>query len=120
MKIGLIREWKQPADKRVALTPALCAELKQKYPQVDIVVEESPDRTYTSAEYRIEGIEVVTDMTDCDVLLGIKEVPIDKLIPNKTYLFFSHTVKEQEYNRPLLQAVLAKNISLIDLSLIHI
>ena len=114
MKIGLIREWKQPADKRVALTPALCAELKQKYPQVDIVVEESPDRTYTSAEYRSEGIEVVTDMTDCDVLLGIKEVPIDKLIPNKTYLFFSHTVKEQEYNRPLLQAVLDKNISLID------
>ncbi|MDC0104766.1 hypothetical protein OAJ52_02175 [Bacteroidia bacterium] len=88
MKIGLIREWKQPADKRVALTPALCAELKQKYPQVDIVVEESPDRTYTSAEYRSEGIEVVTDMADCDVLVGIKEVPIDKLIPNKTYLFF--------------------------------
>jgi hypothetical protein len=53
-------------------------------------------------------------MTDCDILIGIKEVPIEKLIPNKTYFFFSHTIKAQEYNRSLLQAVIAKNISLID------
>jgi saccharopine dehydrogenase (NAD+, L-lysine-forming) len=114
MKIGLIREWKQPADKRVALTPEQCQKFKTKYPQVELVVEQSPDRTYTDQEYNAVGIEVITDMTDCDILIGIKEVPIDKLIPNKSYLFFSHTIKEQEYNRDLLQAVLAKNINLID------
>ncbi|MGB1038626.1 MAG: alanine dehydrogenase, partial [Bacteroidia bacterium] len=114
MKIALIREWKQPADKRVALTPELCAELKNKYPKVDIVVEKSPDRTYTEADYTSQGIEVVDDVSDCDILIGIKEVPIDKLIPNKTYLFFSHTIKAQPYNRPLLQAILEKNITFID------
>jgi alanine dehydrogenase len=114
MKIGIIREWKQPADKRVALTPDQCKEFKVKYPTVELVIEQSPDRTYTELDYTSAGMEVVTDLTDCDILIGIKEVPIDKLIPNKTYLFFSHTIKAQEYNRDLLQAILAKNISLID------
>ncbi|MDA8886011.1 NAD(P)-dependent oxidoreductase [Bacteroidia bacterium] len=114
MKIGLIREWKQPADKRVALTPELCLEFKKRHPKVELVVEKSPDRTYLESEYEKAGVLVVSDVTDCDVLIGIKEVPVDKLIPNKTYLFFSHTIKAQPYNRDLLQAILEKNISLID------
>ena len=114
MKIGLIREWKQPADKRVALTPDLCKEFKVRYPMVELVVEESPDRTFLAKEYIDAGIPVVKDVSDCDILIGIKEVPIDKLIPNKTYLFFSHTIKAQPYNRDLLLAILEKNISLID------
>ena len=114
MKIGLIREWKQPADKRVGLTPELCSAFLKKYPNVELVAEESPDRTYASAEYEAAGVKVVRNVEDCDILIGIKEVPIDKLIPNKTYLFFSHTIKAQSYNRELLQAVLDKNISLID------
>ena len=88
MKIGLIREWKAPADKRAALTPALCSEFKNRYPQVELVVETSLDRTFTDQEYEAAGVKVVSDMGDCDILLGIKEVPLDKLIPNKTYLFF--------------------------------
>jgi len=114
MKIGLIREWKAPADKRAALTPALCSEFKNRYPQVELVVETSLDRTFTDQEYEAAGVKVVSDMGDCDILLGIKEVPLDKLIPNKTYLFFSHTIKEQAYNKELLQEVLAKKITLID------
>lgn len=114
MKIGLIKEWKQPADKRVALTPELCAEFIKTYPSVEIAVESSTDRTFTDKEYKEVGVSVQTDMTDCDILVGIKEVPIDKLIPNKTYLFFSHTIKAQPYNRPLLQAILQKNITFID------
>lgn len=114
MKIGLIREWKQPADKRVALTPEQCAAFKQRYPKVELVVEDSPDRTFSKKEYEDVGIPVVKDVSDCDILVGIKEVPIDKLIPNKTYLFFSHTIKAQPYNRDLLLAILDKNISLID------
>ncbi|MDA8929770.1 NAD(P)-dependent oxidoreductase [Bacteroidia bacterium] len=114
MKIGLIREWKKPADKRVALTPQQCAALVKTYPNLELVVEESPDRTFTAQEYTDAGIAVVNDVADCDVLAGIKEVPTDKLIANKTYFFFSHTIKAQAYNRGLLQAVLEKNISLID------
>ncbi|PCJ65257.1 MAG: alanine dehydrogenase [Bacteroidetes bacterium] len=114
MKIGLVREWKQPADKRVALTPELCVEFKKRFPDTELVVEASPERTYLAKEYEAVGIPTVKDVNDCDILIGIKEVPIDKLIPNKTYLFFSHTIKAQPYNRDLLQAILEKNISLID------
>ena len=89
MKIGLIREWKVPADKRVALTPALCSEFKNRYPHVELLVESSLDRTFTDQEYAAAGVMVISDMSDCDILLGIKEVPVGKLIPNKTYLFFS-------------------------------
>ncbi|MEY2923803.1 MAG: hypothetical protein RLZZ337_343 [Bacteroidota bacterium] len=114
MKIGLIKEWKQPADKRVALTPQLCKAFTNKYPEVDLVIESSKDRTFKDEEYIELGFQVSTELSDCDILLGIKEVPIDKLIDGKTYLFFSHTIKAQAYNRKLLQAIIAKNISIID------
>ena len=114
MKIGLLREWKKPADKRVALTPDQCVQFLNKFPEVDLVVEKSPDRTFPDKAYTKLGIAVAKDISDCDVLFGIKEVPIEKLIPNKTYCFFSHTIKAQAYNRDLLQAILEKNITLID------
>lgn len=114
MKIGLIREWKQPADRRVGLSPALCSLFKTRFPGLNLVVESSPERAFNNSEYEHVGVPVQTDMTDCDILIGIKEVPIDKLIPNKTYMFFSHTIKEQAYNRNLLKAILAKKIQLID------
>ena len=93
MKIGVVREGKVPPDQRVPLTPAQCAELKRLYPEVELVVEASEVRRITDDEYREEGIEVVDTLVgaDCDVLLGVKEVPLDQLIPDTTYLFFSHT-----------------------------
>jgi alanine dehydrogenase len=114
MKIGLLREWKEPADKRVALTPDQCVQFTNKFPEIELVVEKSPDRTFSDRIYKKHGIAVVSDVSDCDILFGIKEVPIGKLIPNKTYFFFSHTIKEQAYNRDLLRAILEKNITLID------
>jgi len=60
------------------------------------------------------GIDVVNDISDCDVLFGVKEVPVDDLIPNKSYFFFSHTIKKQPHNRKLLQDILEKNIDLYD------
>ncbi|WP_373396041.1 hypothetical protein V8V91_15650 [Algoriphagus halophilus] len=60
------------------------------------------------------GCQVVDDLSDCDVVFGVKEVPIDQLIPGKTFFFFSHTIKKQPYNRALLKAVLDKNIRLLD------
>ena len=113
MKIGLIHEGKIPADNRVALTPAKCAFIERLF-ACKIIVEPSPTRCFSDAEYKAEGIEVSSDLSDCDFLMGIKEVPIDRLVAEKSYLFFSHTIKKQPHNRPLLQATLEKKITLID------
>ncbi|WP_089379290.1 NAD(P)-dependent oxidoreductase [Lutibacter flavus] len=114
MKIGIINERKNPPDRRVVLSPKECKRLLKKYPQLTIKVESSDNRFFTDEDYVNQGVEVVKDVSDCDVLLGVKEVPIEFLIPNKKYFFFSHTIKKQEYNRKLLQAILAKNIELYD------
>ncbi|MGB0247930.1 MAG: NAD(P)-dependent oxidoreductase [Flavobacteriales bacterium] len=118
MKIGVLREGKVPPDQRVPLTPAQCAELKRSYPDVELVVESSEVRRITDDEYRAEGIDVVKDLSGCDVLLGVKEVPLDELIPDTTYLFFSHTYKLQPYNAKLLRTIVDKRIRLIDYELI--
>ncbi len=114
MKIGLKKERKNPPDKRVVLPPQVCVKAMSMYPELQIVAESSDIRAYTDQEYRDKGIEVTDDISDCDVILGVKEVPIDALIPNKKYFFFSHTIKHQAYNRKLLQAILKKNIELYD------
>ncbi len=114
MKIGIIKEGKQPIDKRVPLTPSQCAFLLKTYPELNLAVQPSPIRAFADDEYSAEGIALQEDLSDCDVLLGVKEVPVDQLIPHKTYLFFSHTYKKQPYNKALLQAILAKKIRLID------
>lgn len=114
LTIGLIREGKTPADSRVALIPDQCRFIQQTFPHIAIKVQASDSRCYSNDEYKKAGIEVTEDMSDCDVLLGIKEVPVPMLIPNKTYLFFSHTKKKQAHNQKLLRAVLDKNITLID------
>jgi len=114
MKIGILKERKNPPDRRVVFSPKKCAELLKKYPQMEIKVESSDSRFFTDEDYKKEGIGVFEDVSDCDVLLGVKEVPIDNLIPNKKYFFFSHTIKKQKYNRNLLKAILSKNIELYD------
>ncbi len=116
--IGLIREGKTPPDKRVPLTPKKCAEAQSNFADLRIVVQSSSERSYSDQEYRDLGLEVRDDISDCDVLMGVKEVPLSQLIPNKTYLFFSHTVKKQPANRDLLREVLKKNITLIDYELL--
>ncbi|MBD8489676.1 alanine dehydrogenase [Echinicola sp. CAU 1574] len=115
MKIGLIKEGKIPVDRRVAFSPEQLKDLNETYEgQAVFVVQKSDLRAYIDEEYLNAGIELVSDVSDCDVLMGIKEVPIDQLIADKTYFFFSHTIKAQPYNRGLLRAVLEKNIRLID------
>lgn len=113
IKIGIIREGKVPPDKRVPLTPEQCAEARDSF-NLSVAVQPSPVRCFTDEQYAALGIPLQEDLGDCDILLGVKEVPVDMLIPGKTYLFFSHTIKKQPYNRKLLQAVLEKGISLID------
>ena len=112
--IGLIREGKIPADNRVALTPGQCKWLQKNVQGLKIRVQQSPNRCFSDQEYQDAGIEVTDDLSDCSILLGIKEVPVSMLIPNKTYLFFSHTKKKQAYNQALMYAMVEKAITLID------
>ena len=114
MKFGIIKERKSPPDRRVVFSPKKLQEFKNKFPEASIKVESSPIRVFSDESYEKAGLEVVSDVTDCDVLIGVKEVPISALVPNKKYFFFSHTIKKQPYNRKLLQAVLEKNIELYD------
>lgn len=114
IKIGLIREGKVPPDHRVPLTPKQCKSIQAIYPNVEIIVQPSPIRAYKDEEYTAEGIRLKEDLSECDIILGVKEVKVEDLIPNKKYLFFSHTIKKQPYNRDLLRAILEKKIHLID------
>ena len=116
MRIGIIREGKTPPDQRVPLTPAQCAAVLERFPYIELVVQPSDVRRITDAEYVDAGVELSEDMTGCDVLFGVKEVPVDQLIPDKTYFFFSHTFKLQPYNAKLLRACLDKRIRLKDIN----
>jgi len=114
IRIGLIREFKVPTDNRVAFIPAQCKWIHQQFPDVRITVQSSPDRCYADREYISAGIEVRENVDDCDILFGIKEVQEERLIPDKTYCFFSHTKKKQDYNRNLFKTILKNKITLID------
>lgn len=114
IRIALIREGKIPPDKRVPFSPLQVEEILQEFPKVEVVCQQSEIRCFKDSEYAALDIPVKEDVSDCDILMGIKEVPVHLLIPQKTYLFFSHTIKRQPYNRKLLKAILEKNIRLID------
>lgn len=114
MKFAIIKERKNPPDKRVVLSPKACKRLTEIFPDVEVKIERSAIRAFSDDEYADEGLTVTDEVADCDVFIGVKEVPLEALIPNKKYFFFSHTIKKQPYNRKLLQAILEKNIELYD------
>jgi alanine dehydrogenase len=113
-KIGIIKEGKSPADSRVALTPSQCKWIQETYPDCRVKVQRSENRCFSDREYSFSGIEVADSVEDCDILLGIKEVPHYQIIREKKYLFFSHTCKKQPHNQKLLQTILEKGCTLID------
>lgn len=112
--LGIIREGKVPPDKRVPLTPKQCKQVETKFPNVKVIVQPSQVRAYKDEDYLAEGITVQEDLSVCDLIAGVKEVNIGDLIPNKKFMFFSHTFKKQPYNRNLLKAILDNKIQLID------
>lgn len=111
---AIIKERKNPPDRRVVFSPEKCQEVLQKFPDARIIVEASDVRIFPDDAYREAGFEVLEDVSEADVMLGVKEVPVEALVPNKKYFFFSHTIKKQPYNRKLLQASLEKKIELFD------
>ncbi|PAM94897.1 alanine dehydrogenase [Flavobacterium sp. IR1] len=114
MKFGIIKERKSPPDRRVVFSPNELAKLKQQYPDASVEVESSDIRIFSDIQYKSLGISITDDISGADVLFGVKEVPVENLIPNKAYFFFSHTIKKQPYNQKLLKAILEKNIDLYD------
>lgn len=112
--IGIIRETKNPPDRRVPLTPDQCRLLLERHDGLEILVQPSALRCFPDDEYRDRGIPLSEDLSECDVLMGVKEVSLDSLLAGKTYFFFSHTAKKQSYNRPLLQKAVALGIRLVD------
>ncbi|WP_179344085.1 NAD(P)-dependent oxidoreductase [Winogradskyella ursingii] len=114
MKFAIIKERKNPPDRRVVLSPETLAEAQLDFPEAQFVVESSDIRIFPDSEYEKFGFKVTDDVSDADVMIGVKEVPSEHLIPNKKYFFFSHTIKKQPYNRDLLKAILNKNIELYD------
>lgn len=114
MKFAIIKERKNPPDRRVVFPPKLCKKVVNTFPEVEFAVEQSEVRFFKDEDYVSEGFNSVNDISDCDVMLGVKEVPVEALIPNKKYFYFSHTIKKQPYNRKLLKAMLEKNIEMYD------
>lgn len=114
MKFAIIKERKSPPDRRVVFTPSKLEKAKEKFPDAEFIIESSDIRAFKDSRYQAKGFEVLTDISEADVMIGVKEVPIDALIPNKKYFFFSHTIKKQPYNRELLKAILKNNIELYD------
>lgn len=111
--IGIRREDKNRWERRVPLTPEHVAELAQKY-GLQILVQPSATRAFSDAGYTAAGATVQEDLSPAGVVLAIKEIPVDLLEAGKTYLFFSHTIKGQPYNMPLLRRLLDLNCQLID------
>ena len=112
-KVGIIREEKVPHDKRVPFTPEQCQAIVRDFPDVELVVQPSDWRAFKNEEYENAEITLKEDVSDCDVLIGIKEVPKKNLMEGKKYVFFSHTIKKQPHNKELLQTILKKNITLM-------
>lgn len=114
MKFAIITERKNPPDRRVVFSPETLLKAKQQFPEAEFMVERSGIRIFPDEAYQKLGFQVLEDVSLADVMIGVKEVPISALIPNKSYFFFSHTIKKQPYNRNLLLAILEKNITLYD------
>ncbi len=114
LKVGILRETKNPPDRRVPLTPPQIIALEELYPNVEFYVQPSDCRSYLNEEYEYLDIPLKEDLHDCDFLLGVKEVDKRTFIEGKTYLFFAHVAKKQPHNHDMFREMADKNITLID------
>ena len=112
IKIAILKEEEKLSDKRVPFTPKQLKHIKEKFGSL-VCCQSSKLRCFTDEEYMKEGIEVKDDVSNCDVFFGVKEVDKNKLIKGKKYLFFSHTIKKQAYNRNLLKRIIEKKIMFV-------
>jgi len=114
MKIAILRETKTPPDRRVPFTPNQCRMMLEQYPGLEICIQPDPHRCFSNSEYIACGIKLQEEISNCDLLVGVKEVKTSYLIPGKSYMFFSHTAKKQKHNLDLLRSIITNRIELID------
>jgi saccharopine dehydrogenase (NAD+, L-lysine-forming) len=114
LRVGILRETKNPPDRRVPLTPPQIIALQELYPYVEFFVQPSDSRCYADEEYDYLDIPLKEDLHDCDILLGVKEVDKRTFIPAKTYLFFAHVAKKQIHNRDMFLEMVSGKTRLID------
>ena len=111
--IGIRHEDKYEMEKRAPLTPKHVERLvKQK--KLDIVVQTSGKRIFTDDEYSKAGAEISNDLKKCSVIFGVKEMPVEFFEADKTYVFFSHIIKGQKKNMPMLKRMMELKCNLID------
>ncbi|XP_076056603.1 lysine ketoglutarate reductase/saccharopine dehydrogenase isoform X2 [Oratosquilla oratoria] len=110
--LAIRREDQSVWERRAPLGPSQVRQLVRDGARV--IVQPSNRRAYPMQAYQNAGAKIQEDISDAPIVIGVKQVPIDQLIPNRTYCFFSHTIKAQEANMPLLDAILEKNIRLLD------
>ena len=113
LTIGIRREDKNKWERRVPLIPADLAELKKSL-DVEFLAQPSPIRVFKDSEYENAGVLVQEDLSAADVVFAVKEIPLDMLQGPKVFVYFSHTVKGQDYNMPMLQHLLDQGATLID------
>ncbi len=111
-KIGIRHEDKYVMERRVALIPEHVKQLVEK--GIEVHVERSAKRIFKDEEFASAGAILVDKLTEPDLILGVKEMPMDFFQHQKTYIFFSHTIKGQSYNMPLLKRMMEKEVNLID------
>jgi alpha-aminoadipic semialdehyde synthase len=111
--LGIRREDKNKWERRVPITPDHVKKLKEKF-NIKTVVQSSKIRIYSDQEYEKSGAMVREDISDCPIVFAVKEIPKDFFRPKKTYVFFSHTIKGQKYNMPMLKKMMALGCNLID------
>ncbi len=114
LRVGILRETRNPPDRRVPLTPPQIILLEETYPNVEFFVQPSDYRCYANEEYEYLDIPMREDLRDCDILMGVKEVDKRTFIPGKTYMFFAHVAKKQPHNQEMFREMADKNISFID------
>ena len=111
--IGIRREDKNKWERRVPLIPEHVKDFKKKY-DISTVIQPSEIRVYTDDEYKKSGADVKEDLSECSVVFAVKEIPIHLFRKNTAYVFFSHTIKGQDYNMPMLQEMMDLGCTLID------
>lgn len=113
MNIGIRREDKNQWEGRVPLIPEHIEELTAQN-DLQVFIQPSDIRAYSDAEYRKAGAIVQEDLSPCELIMAVKEIPLDFFEKNKTYMFFSHTIKGQDYNIPIIKKMSQLEDTLID------
>jgi alpha-aminoadipic semialdehyde synthase len=110
---GIRHEDKYRLERRTPVIPRHAALLAKQH-GLKLLVQSSPKRIFTDEAFRESGAEIVSDLSTAPVVFGVKEMPVSFFEPHKTYVFFSHVIKGQEYNMPMLRRMMELKCSLID------